>query len=116
MTLRYLKAQHVPRVQKVDSRGQKQWTYDYDAIEDVRIGISVDRTSRAELRGDVEIEVYNIRLPAKLAGIGPGGRIIWDGSEWDYSSPPFIRSHRTHSVRHTTVQARRRPFAEGRRD
>lgn len=116
MTLRYVKAQYIPRVQKSNSRGELVWTHDYSQAKDIRIGISADRMSRAEVRGDVEIEVYNARLPAGLAGTGPGGRLVWDGSEWDFASPPMARLSRTHSVRHMTVQIRRRPYAEGGRD
>lgn len=116
MTLRYVKVKYVPRVKKANSRGEKIWTHDYANAQEFRIGLSADRTTRAEVRGDVEIEVYNARLPAKLLGLGPGGRILWDGSEWDFAAPPMARLHRTHSVRHYTVQIRRRPYTEGRRD
>jgi len=116
MTLRYTKVTYIPRVQKENSRGEAVWTYDYSKAEDIRIGISADRMSRAEVRGDVEIEVYNARLPARLAGTGPGGRLVWDGTEWDFAAPPMNRPSRTHSVRHMTVQIRRRPYAEGGRD
>lgn len=116
MTLRHTKVTYIPRVQKENSRGELMWTYDYSQAKDIRIGISADRVSRAEVRGDVEIEVYNARLPAKLVGLGPGGRIVWDGSEWDFASPPMARLSRTHSVRHVTVQIRRRPYSEGGRD
>lgn len=116
MTMRYIKVKYIPRIQKANSRNELLWTMDYDSAQDVRVGISADRVSRAEVRGDVEIEVYNVRLPAKLAGAGPGGRIVWDGSEWDISGPPMTRLSRTHSVRHLTVQIRRRPFTEGGRD
>lgn len=116
MTMRYIKAKYIPRVQKPNSRGELMWTYDYDLAKDIRVGISADRVSRAEVRGDVEIEVYNARLPANLAGLGPGGRLVWDGSEWDFAAPPLHRNSRTHSVRHVTVQIRRRPYTEGGRD
>lgn len=116
MTLRYIKAKYIPRVQKENSRHELMWTYDYENARDIRVGISVDRVSRAEVRGDVEIEVYNARLPAKLVGLGPGGRLVWDGTEWDFASPPQTRNSRTHSVRHVTVQIRRRPYTEGGRD
>lgn len=116
MSLRYVKAEYIPRVQKSNKRGELVWVHDYDNAVPVRMGVSADRVSRAEVRGDVEIEVYNCRLPANLKGLGPGGRLLWDGAEWDHAAPPMLRSSRTHSVRHVTIQIRRRPYADGGRD
>lgn len=116
MTMRYVKATFYPRDQVPTKRGEMSFAPDMDSPQTVRIGISGDRANRAEVRGDVEIEVYNIRLPAKLEGVGPGALIQWDDSDWDVIQPPFLRKTRTHSVRHLTSQMRRRPYASGGRD
>lgn len=122
MTLRYHKVDFYPRVQKTNSRGSKIWVEDREnPVRGIKIGISTDRTSRAEVRGDVEIEVINARFPyshegTPLMGVGPGAQLHWDGTDWDIVAPPSIRKTRTHSVRHLTVQIRRRPYTEGERD
>lgn len=120
-TLRYHKVTFYPRVQKATTRGPKMWVEDRDNPLELKIGISTDRTSRAEVRGDVEIEVINARFPysvggVPLEGVGPGAILSWDGSDWDVAAPPSIRKTRTHSVRHLTAQIRRRPFSPGGRD
>lgn len=111
MQLRYLRVDVIPRKQVRDARGALRYVPDYDAVERrVRAGISNDRNARAEVRGDVEIEMYKVRLPIRFRdNMGPGARIVWDGSEWDVADPPAIRDTRTHSVRHVTATIRRRP-------
>lgn len=116
MSLRHIPIQFYARTQQANRRGEEQWAPDWANPQRVRMGITADRTSRAEVRGNVEIEVYEIRLPASLKGVGPGAVVIWDDSEWDVVAPPQLRPTRTHSVRHQTVQIRRRPFTEGERD
>lgn len=116
MTLRYIKATFIPRAKFPNSRGEKQWGADRANARDIRMGLTVDRVNRAEVRGNVEIEVYRARLPYTLEGVGPGAVIIWDGSEWDVSAPEQKRMTRTHSVRHVTVEIRRRPYSGGGRD
>lgn len=122
MALRYHEITFYPRVQKATSRGPMKWVADREnPIEGLKVGISTDRTSRAEVRGHVEIEVINARFPYShngmpLEGVGPGAILNWDGSDWDIAAPPSIRKTRTHSIRHLTVQIRRRPFTEGERD
>lgn len=116
MTLRHISVTFYPRTQQTNRRGEDQWAPDWSNPQRIRMGVSVDRTSRAEVRGNVEIEVYNARIPAHLQGVGPGAVLEWDGSNWDIVAPPMMRPTRTHSVRHQTVQIRRRPFTEGERD
>ena len=116
MTLRRIPVTFYPRAQMKNSRGESQWAPDRSAPQRVRMGITADRTSRAEVRGNVEIEVYEVRLPFRLRGVGPGAVVVWDGSEWDVAAPPLLRPTRTHSTRHITVQIRRRPFSGGGRD
>lgn len=116
MTLRYTKVKFYPRIQVESARGAKSWVPDLENPIEIRMGISGDRATRAEVRGDVEIEVYNVRLPFDTPGVGPGARLRWDDSDWDIAAPPFLRPTRTHSVRHLTTQIRRRPYREGDRE
>lgn len=110
VALRHIKATIVPRKSELDKRGAAHWVPDYDNAKPARVGITNYRNQRAEVRGDVEIETYYARLPWKFQNVGPGARLIWDGTEWDISDPPALRATRTHSVRHVTVVIRRRPY------
>lgn len=116
MTLRYIKVEFFPRKRITGGRGESLWAPDFSNGKIVRMGIMQDRMSRAEVRGNVEIEVYNARLPYDLDGIGPGAVVHWDNTDWDIVAPPAAHPTRTHSVRHHTVPIRRRPYHEGRRD
>lgn len=116
MSLRHIPITVFPRTQQANRRGEEQWFPNWDAPVKTRMGITVDRTSRAEVRGNVEIEVYQIRIPASIQGVGPGATILWDDAEWDVVAPPMVRPTRTHSVRHQTVQIRRRPYTDGGRE
>lgn len=104
-----------PREQRKDKRGQLQWMPSDQEIK-VRIGISGDRASRAEVAGDVEIETYWARFPLNTKGVGIGARLFWDDSDWDISTPAFIRKTRSRATSHLTAQIRRRPHTEVKRD
>lgn len=122
MALRHHYVTIYPRIQVANSRGALTWVEDREnAVENVKVGITAYETTRAEVRGDVELETIDVRLPwthkgRPLTDIGPGAMIVWDGSDWDMVAPPKARATRVRSVRHYTVQCRRRPYTEGRRD
>lgn len=109
MTLRYHKARFYPRKLVVGARDSDTWVPDPDKAQDIRVGIQWDRGNRAEVRGLVDVDVYNARLPWGLEGVGVGSVLRWDGSDWDIIAPPAKRPTRTHSIRHMTVVIRRRP-------
>lgn len=114
-TLRYERATLYPRIPKTTSRGEVMYFPDLDnPIEDVRVGVSSYESTRAEVYGHVETETAKMRIPMSWKGrslkeMSVGALVIWDGSEWDVAIPPKIRRTRTHSVRHFTIEIKRRP-------
>lgn len=115
-TLRYEKADLYPRVTRTNSVGDEMLVVDVeDGHLGVRVGVSSYESTRAEVVGHAETETAKMRIPMKwkgrpLTNISVGSIVVWDGSEWDVAIPPKIRRTRTHSVRHYTIEIKRRPF------
>lgn len=115
-TLRYEKATIYPRAPQVNSRGDTMILVDLEnPHRDVRVGVSSYESTRAEVVGHAETETAKMRIPMRwkgrdLDGISVGAIVVWDGSEWDVAIPPKIRRTRTHSVRHYTIEIKRRPL------
>ena len=115
-TLRYEKSDIYPRVVKTNSVGDEMLVADVeDGHLGVRVGVSSYESTRAEVVGHAETETAKMRIPMKwkgrpLTNISVGAIVVWDGSEWDVAIPPKIRRTRTHSVRHYTIEIKRRPF------
>lgn len=114
-TLRYEKADIYPRVARVNSLGDTMTVVDLESpFLGVRVGVSSYESTRAEVIGHVETETAKMRIPMKHQGraldeVSVGAIVVWDGSEWDVAIPPKIRRTRTHSVRHYTIEIKRRP-------
>lgn len=115
-TLRYERATMYPRIAQTTPRGETMFLPDKDnPIVDVRVGVSSYESVRAEVIGHVETETAKMRIPMTWKGrslrdMQPGALVVWDGSEWDVAIPPKIRNTRTHSVRHLTIEIKRRPL------
>lgn len=115
-TLRYEKADLYPRVTRTNSVGDEMLVVDVEEGHlGVRVGVSSYESTRAEVVGHAETETAKMRIPMKwkgrpLTNISVGAIVVWDGSEWDVAIPPKIRRTRTHSVRHYTIEIKRRPF------
>lgn len=114
-TLRYEKATLYPRVPALTSRGETMYLPDLkNPVVGVRVGVSSYESTRAEVFGHVETETAKMRIPMSWKGrslkeMSVGALVVWDGSEWDVAIPPKIRRTRTHSVRHFTIEIKRRP-------
>lgn len=91
-----------------DSRGNK--TQQPTAVNPHRVmaHASADRSSRAEVPGEQEVDVITLRVPFQLSDVGLRSRVEWDGGWWDVVAPPADR-HGIKRVRHTTLVLRRRP-------
>jgi len=114
-TLRYEKADIYPRIVQTNSVGDEMILPDLEnPFLGVRVGVSSYESTRAEVVGHAETETAKMRIPMKhkgrpLDGVSVGAIVVWDGSEWDVAIPPKIRRTRTHSVRHYTIEIKRRP-------
>lgn len=76
----------------------------------VRCVLQTDRTNRAEIPGQQDVDVVNCIVPANIPGMGMWARAqLEDNGRWlDVNAPPFYR-HGTRHVRHWTIPLRYRP-------
>lgn len=54
----------------------------------VRVSMSRDRNTSAELPGSVDVKI--IRCLTRSAPPGSWSRIVFDGEEWDLAAPPHV--------------------------
>ena len=66
------------------------------------------RSARAEVPGQVQIDVTRMGVDTDLPGIDLWSRIEWMGGQWDVVSPPAYH-HGTRHTRHWTIDLRARP-------
>lgn len=97
-----------PEKHATDTRGNVMLAPDLDNPIEVRAAFIPQRGARAEVPGQVEVNVYRMILSADVEGLGLWSRVAWNGSEWDIVSPPAHRYGSRH-VRHVSVDVRERP-------
>ena len=68
-----------------------------------------DRASRAEIAGQLEIDVYRAIVRQDVTNISSWSIIEWEGHKWDVISPPERRHGVRRHTRHWTMLVRRRP-------
>lgn len=74
----------------------------------VRVHCTPNRGSRGEVPGQLPINVFDMRFPAELEGVGLFSRVYWDGKWWDPVTPPQ-RHFGIRRTRHDTWEIRERP-------
>lgn len=99
-----------PRKLVTDSRGNKQYQPDLTVDPSlVKAAVIPQRSSKAEVPGQQEIDVVNILVdPSLVEDIGLWARVEWNGSQWDIAAPPQLR-YGVRRTRHLTIPLRRRP-------
>lgn len=95
-----------------DHRGNTTVQPTYDSPHQVRASVVPDRSARAEVPGEMEIDVITLRVPPDLADVNLRSRVLWDGDAWDLVAPPSDRVGTRHT-RHTTLTMRKRPGGLG---
>jgi hypothetical protein len=80
---------------------------------DIRVTSSEDRSSDAELPGQVTNKV--VRIMARQVPIGSWSRVIFNGEEWDLASPPRFTPGASTRLKHIefTIRSRNRLLADG---
>ncbi|MFY1620043.1 phage head-tail adapter protein [Micromonospora sp. WMMD736] len=91
-----------------DSRGSRVETADMDNPIPVTAVFVPQRSSRAEVAGQQDIDVTRMIVSADVQGIDSWSRVFWNGSMWDVVVPPAYH-HGTRHTRHYTMDIRRRP-------
>jgi len=106
-----------PGVLIEDRRGNKQRIVDMSQPIPIKGVITPQRSARAEVPGQAQINVNRVildsDLPIKLENVGTPelgiwGRLEWRGIAWDIVTPPAYH-HGTRHTRHWTIDIRERP-------
>lgn len=98
-------------VTSTDRRGNRQQvTDDPTTPPDIRVRAALipDRSSRAEVPGQLEVEMLTCIVQADLANVGVYSRARARGRWYDIAAPPLLHPGSRHT-RHWTVSLRYRP-------
>lgn len=90
-----------------DTRGNRTGIPDLDSPISVRAAFIPQRSSRAEVPGQMQINVVRMIVTHELAGVDLWSRVEWDGKQWDVVQPP-AHHHGTRHVRHWSLDIRER--------
>lgn len=96
------------RKRVTDKRGNEQWAPDRENPIRTTAAVIPQRSSRAEVPGQAEVDVYRLIVGVDLDSIGLWSIVEWRGQEWDVVAPPAYR-HGTRRVRHWSIDVRGRP-------
>lgn len=91
-----------------DHRGNKHRMVNMDAPIPVEAAFIPQRSARAEVPGQAEIDVTRMILSNDLPDVDIYGRVEWRGELWDIVSPPAYH-HGTRHTRHWSMDIRKRP-------
>lgn len=91
-----------------DRRGNTTRTFVTPNPHRVRATVVPERSARAELPGQVAINVIKIIVPADLPDVDLYSRVEFDGKVWDVVTPPALRKGTKHT-RHWSISLRQRP-------
>lgn len=90
------------------ARGDRVQVPDMENGYERRVVGDPQRSSRAEVPGQVEIDVVRLTISADCPGLGVSAMIYWRERWWDVAAPPAYH-HGTRHVRHVAVDVRARP-------
>jgi hypothetical protein len=95
-------------VKTTDSRGNETLRADPTSPHEVRAAFIPQRSSRAEVPGQQQINVVRMLVAADLPDVGLWSRVEWAGSVWDVVTPPSLHIG-TKRTRHWSIDIRERP-------
>jgi hypothetical protein len=78
----------------------------------VRAWIFPQRSSKAEVPGQQQINVIRIGVDANLADVELWSRVEFMGREWDVVAPPAYHHGHGRHTRHWSIDLRQRPLLE----
>lgn len=95
---------------EVDARGNKVSIVDMDQPHSVTAVFVPQRSSRAELPGQMDLEVSRMLVDANIPGVDAWSRVLWRGAYWDVVTPPALHGSKAmRQSRHWSIDLRRRP-------
>lgn len=96
-------------VERVDGRGNSLLVMDESqAPIEVRCALIPQRSAKAEVPGQQQIDITRMIVDANLPGVSLWSRVEVNGALWDVVTPPAYH-HGTRGTRHWSVDIRRRP-------
>lgn len=95
-------------VQIIDGRGNETLRADPTSPHEVRAAFIPQRSSRAEVPGQQQINVVRMIVDHGLADVGLWSRVEYQGKQWDVVTPPSYH-HGTRKTRHWSIDIRERP-------
>jgi len=95
-----------PSETRTDRRGNDTVVPSKNSFE-VRAALIPDRSARAEVPGQMHIDVVKMITTADLSGVDIWSRVEWNGRWWDCVSPPGLHIGNRHT-RHWSIMLRAR--------
>ena len=92
----------------LDDRGNEHKTSDPDNYYDEKVWSMPQRSARAEVPGQQQINVVRLGMTPHLEDVTIYSRVEWNGAEWDVVTPPAYH-HGSRQVRHWSIDVRERP-------
>lgn len=75
----------------------------------VRVAVMPQRSGKAELPGQQQINVVTLVIPPNLPGIDLYSRVDYEGKSWDVVTPPARRHGIRRHTEHDSIDIRQRP-------
>lgn len=91
-----------------DSRGNKVLVADPNGPVEVRCALIPQRSSKAEVPGQQQINITRMIVDADLPDVTLWSRVEVLGTQWDIVTPPAYH-HGTRKTRHWSIDIRERP-------
>lgn len=93
---------------QTDHRGNVVLVADADGPYEVRCALIPQRSARAEVPGQQQINITRMIVDANLEGVSLWSRVDVLGSVWDVVTPPAYH-HGERRTRHWAIDIRERP-------
>lgn len=97
------------RILVTDGRGNKVLTADPNSPYEETAAVIPQRSSKAEVPGQQQINVVRLILKPDLADVGLWSEVEYSGSKWDVAAPPAYHHGTRRHTRHWSIDIRERP-------
>ncbi|MFF3249733.1 phage head-tail adapter protein [Actinacidiphila glaucinigra] len=92
----------------IDNRGNEVLVADDDGPYEVRCALIPQRSARAEVPGQQQINITRMIVSADLTDVTLWSRVEVLGTQWDIVTPPAYH-HGERKTRHWSIDIRERP-------
>lgn len=92
-----------------DRRGNTVVSSTEDGPHEVRVWVIPQRSSRAEVPGQQDINIVRIGCDPNLEGVSLWSSVEYLGRRWDVVTPPEYHHGQARHTRHWSIDLRERP-------